>query len=613
MYTQFYGLAEPPFNLTPDSKFLFLSKRHKEALASLMYGVQERKGFIVITGEIGSGKTTLCRALVNDLDATKTKLALILNSFLSDVELLRTINEEFGIESQFNSKKDLIDELNEFALLQNSLGYNIVIIIDEAQNLSPDCLEQIRMLGNLETEKEKLLQIVLTGQPELGETLALPELEQLNQRVTVRYHIEPLNDDEVIQYIRHRLRVARAQVDIEFTPAALRLIQNYAGGIPRKVNLVCDRALLAAYVESTFTIDDRLIRIAIAELEGRSSDAERERPAARIARLESLGAKILIAFMVIVILSAAVAIGLILGNRTLTQKTQQPGGSMRPVLGKASTDPTQRSSRSFIIAYVSPTPEETPASAATPETAAASESPAALVAATTPEGHVSPILYDWVYDGDKIVRVSDPNFSYQASVITWLGLWNMIVDLADIKKYDAETIKKLDLLTFNSPIGLKKTVLRQPLAKLIKFDLPLVLHVPGKKDISPFVVLVNAEDEQWTIADPVYGLRLISPKDLDAAFDEAILLYFDRDELEDVRKGEQSERVKRLQDFLSRRGFYRSEPSGVFDRATDRAIANFQRYYELEATGTLDPLTVALMSSRQMGRHPRLHPSAAED
>jgi general secretion pathway protein A len=636
MYAQFYGLAELPFNLTPDSKFLFLSKRHKEALANLMYGVQERKGFIVITGEIGSGKTTLCRTLVNELDATKTKLALILNSFLTDIELLRTINEEFGIESQFNSKKDLIDELNHFALLQNSLGCNIVIVIDEAQNLSPDCLEQIRMLGNLETEKEKLLQIVLIGQPELGETLSLPELEQLNQRVTVRYHIEPLNDEEVIQYIRHRLSVARAQaeppapqgeVDIEFPSPALRLIQEYSWGIPRKINLVCDRALLAGYVENTSTISDRLVRIAIAELEGRAADAESERSPARVARLESLATKILVAFVSILILSAAVAIGLILANRNLMQKTQprasiirQPGTTppialtrLNPQPPTSQITPTKPAPTLLTTASL-PSGVEASSAVGSPRTSSRGGIPVSAPSpAPTPTAVPTPFIYDWVYDADKIVRVSDPNFSYQASVITWLGLWNMMVDLADMKKYDAKTIKNLDLLTFNSPIGLKKTVLRHPLANLVKYDLPLLLHVPGKDDRSPFVVLVNADGDQWTIADPVYGLRLISQKDLASAYNEAILLYFDRDDLEGVRKGEESERVKRLQEFLRRRGFYRENPSGVFDRATNRAIADFQRYYELEPTGALDTFTVAMITSRQMTGRPRIHTGPAEE
>ena len=232
----------------------------------MLYGIKQRKGFIAITGEIGSGKTTLCRALLNELDPHTTKVALILNSSLSELELLKTINEEFAIRSTFDSKKALVDELNRFLLLQNSQGNNAVIIVDEAQNLSPDCLEQIRMLSNLETETEKLLQIVLIGQPELAYTLNLPALEQLNQRIAVRYHISALSEEEIVHYIRHRLFIAQAKIEIEFTPQALQLIYQYSKGIPRKINLVCDRAMLAAYVEATYTIDARLVRCAIAEL-----------------------------------------------------------------------------------------------------------------------------------------------------------------------------------------------------------------------------------------------------------------------------------------------------------------------------------------------------------
>ena len=187
MYLQFYGFKEAPFNLTPDSKFLFLSHRHQEALAALLFGVQERKGFICLTGEIGCGKTTLCRAMISQLDPEKVKTGVVLNSYLSDVELLKTINEGYGLSGESDSKKSLIDILNAYLIEQFSQGNNVVLIVDESQNLRPETLEQIRMISNLETETAKLIQIIMVGQPELRRTLALPELEQLNQRITVRW------------------------------------------------------------------------------------------------------------------------------------------------------------------------------------------------------------------------------------------------------------------------------------------------------------------------------------------------------------------------------------------------------------------------------------------
>jgi general secretion pathway protein A len=262
MYLEFFGLNEAPFNLTPDPRFLYMSQRHREALASLIYGIKESKGFIVLTGEIGSGKTTLCRAFLHELKHETTNVALILNSYLDDVELLQAINDELGIDSGTRSKKKLIDRLNQFLLEENAKGKTTILIIDEAQNLSTAVLEQIRMLSNLETETSKLIQIALVGQPELNELLNLPSLEQLNQRITVRYHITPLDKTEIYPYIHHRLEVVGAKANIHFTTQALNRIYHLTGGIPRKINLLCDRALLAAYVAGQLLIDANVVATA---------------------------------------------------------------------------------------------------------------------------------------------------------------------------------------------------------------------------------------------------------------------------------------------------------------------------------------------------------------
>ena len=267
MYEYFFGLRERPFNVTADPAFLFLSRRHKEAFSHLIYGIKERKGFLEITGEIGAGKTTLCKALLNCLDQN-TKTALILNPTLSRFELLKTIIRDLGIGAKKKSGSSLIAELNKFLIEQLSYGNNVVLIIDEAQNLSPSLLEQVRLLSNLETEKEKLLQIILVGQPELRDKLRSPGLTQLRQRISVRYHILPLEEDEVQAYIRHRLTVAGENNSVYFSPGANAEIYQYTKGVPRIINIICDKSLLAAYVKETRTIDAALIRQAIQELEG---------------------------------------------------------------------------------------------------------------------------------------------------------------------------------------------------------------------------------------------------------------------------------------------------------------------------------------------------------
>ncbi len=266
MYENFYSLKENPFNITSDPSFFFPSARHEEAFVHLMYGIDTRKGIIVITGEIGTGKTTLCRTLLNRLSA-KTKTALILNPSFSDLQLLQMIIRDLGIVCTKNSKLDLVDAISQFLMQQSMSGNNVAIIIDECQNLNIRQLEQIRLLSNLETEKQKLLQIILVGQPELCEKLKNPALRQLSQRVTVRYHILPLGKDEIKQYILHRLKVAGADPRLTMTPQALEAVYAYSQGTPRIINILCERALLAGFIRETFTISDEIIHSCAKEVQ----------------------------------------------------------------------------------------------------------------------------------------------------------------------------------------------------------------------------------------------------------------------------------------------------------------------------------------------------------
>lgn len=268
MYLEYYKLQEKPFNVTSDPNFLYMSKRHKEAFTYLVYGIKERKGFIEITGEVGTGKTTLCRALLNRLDP-HTKVAFIFNSDLSELQLLQAIVEDLGIKAEKRIKIDLFSKLNSFLIEQLKIGNNVVLILDEAQNLRPKALEQMRMLSNLETEKEKLFQIILVGQPELRDKLNSPNLRQLKQRISIRYHILPLERDEIADYIKHRLYVAGSDGSVKFTEDAIEKIYEYSNGVPRLINVVSDRALLLGFVLETYEIDDKIIERSIEEIEGR--------------------------------------------------------------------------------------------------------------------------------------------------------------------------------------------------------------------------------------------------------------------------------------------------------------------------------------------------------
>lgn len=268
MYEQFYGFRERPFSITPDPRFVFLSHRHQDALAHLLYGIGRggSGGFVQLTGEVGTGKTTLCRLLLERLPE-HTHVALILNPLLSPVELMRAVCRELGVavDDEEASLDRLGQRLNERLLAIHASGERAVLIIDEAQAMSRDALEQVRLLTNLETATDKLLQVILLGQPELRETLAQPSLRQLAQRITARYHLAPLSRAETAEYVRHRVRVAGAP-RCPFTPAALRTLHHVSGGVPRLINIVADRALMAGFVRESERVTPHLVRLAASEV-----------------------------------------------------------------------------------------------------------------------------------------------------------------------------------------------------------------------------------------------------------------------------------------------------------------------------------------------------------
>lgn len=267
MYNEFYGFREAPFNITPDPRFLFFSDKHREAFNHVLFGIRERKGFIQITGEVGAGKTTVCRAILSELGPS-CKTALILNPLITATQMMRTILLELGLEPRRLDRCAYLEILNRFLLEQAEAGNDVVLLIDEAQDLEPELLEQVRLLSNLETDQRKLLQIVLIGQPELREKLDQRGLRQLRQRITVRYHLKPLDRFETERYIHHRLRVAGADGRPSFSPWAIRRVHRYAQGVPRLINAVCDKALLYGYVNGTYELKSRAVGRAIRELEG---------------------------------------------------------------------------------------------------------------------------------------------------------------------------------------------------------------------------------------------------------------------------------------------------------------------------------------------------------
>ncbi len=265
MYQEYFGFDKMPFNTTPDSRFFFPSSKHAEALASLIYAVTERKGFVVITGEVGAGKTTVCRILLNRLEPD-TKVVLITNTNITCDQLFDILCAQLGLDTNGKDKAGSLQMLDAYLLGQLEQGAAVLLIIDEAQNLSSDVLEEVRMLSNLETERDKLLQVVLLGQPELRRRLHLPELRQFRQRIVVTYHLSPLNLQETIQYIFYRLKVAGGIDKVKFTRHAVNEIYDYSKGIPRLINIICDSALLTCFVRGVRIISQRIVEEVVHEL-----------------------------------------------------------------------------------------------------------------------------------------------------------------------------------------------------------------------------------------------------------------------------------------------------------------------------------------------------------
>ena len=364
MYASFFGLKQEPFSIAPDPRYLFMSERHREALAHLLYGVNGGGGFVLLSGEIGAGKTTVCRCFLEQIPR-RTNVAYIFNPKLTVLELLNSVCEEFGIPHRAPGRgedratvKDYLDPLNEFLLKTHAVGQNNVLIIDEAQMLSADVLEQLRLLTNLETNERKLLQIILIGQPELRDLLARPELEQLAQRVIARYHLGALTEAETEAYIRHRLSVSGMTTAMPFDAKAMRRIHQLSRGVPRRINLLCDRALLGAYAGGKGLVDSAIVETAADEVFG--SGAAPGPSALRLGRP---------AWMAISALAALMLIGVV----TLMLRAAPPGAAL------ASATPASAPS-----AAASRTASAARAGAGTPAAAPAASGAAFLTAAELP-------------------------------------------------------------------------------------------------------------------------------------------------------------------------------------------------------------------------------------
>jgi len=575
MYESFFGFTEKPFNITPDPKYLFLSDQHQEAIAHLHYGIDQRGGFVVITGEVGTGKTTLCRYLLNQMD-DRTEGAIIFNPNLSEIELLKAINSDFGIDATMDTKKELIDELNWFLLEERLRGRNMVLIIDEAQSLMPAVLEQIRMLSNIETEKEKLIQIILIGQPQLKRLLARPELEQLNQRVTARYHLNALNRQETCGYIRHRLDIASDGHNIAFEPSAMKAIFKFSRGVPRLINVVCDRALLGAFTAGIHdTIPKKIVKQAIAEVAGprlsRFEGLSLERTAVRLFILPFVltlaavvGWIILTTFGALRVPQNPVIVGAdIIPDAPLKQATATAAATSAASLRAAAPLPVQSGEAAAVAGPVAPVMSEPAA-------------PARFQAYTSVEkDELMALLVSKGYEESRLDAVR-----------SLLALWDMHPELT-IR--DANSVHGLALSQ-----GMRCTELWANFDGLRAANMPCMLEMFIPRELRPrYAVLVELGSERAKI---MYGgeLSVEVPLDLLDEFwlRRAFVFWKDFEHLGEILKmGDYGGPVVWLQSSLQSLGHYEGDLDGVFDEATDKAVRDFQLRNNLLLDGVVGPKT----------------------
>lgn len=663
MYERFFGFEEAPFRLTPDPRYLFLSAKHKEALGHLVYGLEEGAGFVAITGEIGAGKTTLLRSFLSD-PPENARYAYILNPVLSGVELLQEINHELGLREE-GTQRDLLVALNGFLLEQKQEGNQVVLVIDEAQALGGAILEQLRMLSNFETETAKLLQIVLVGQPELRDLLARPDLVQLEQRITVRWHLGPLDREETKQYISHRLATASGgRARRIFTPSGLKAIFAYSQGVPRRINVVCHRALLVAYAQDSTSIGRKIVKQAIEEIE---SPRRREPAVASRRPLPQW---------------AAIAAGLVgaatiggLGVWGATQLARESGDARSGGDRIAASSEAPSASRDVARAldavdttgpaavpvaesgprvalhpltppidepwpagrapepipaayegYAYPRPIAEPAHApvagsdlapsamgdpADPVPMAAAE-PVPLSGPAAGAGAGTGLAADpaWVERAalSDALRQTTPSASAYEAVSGLVRSWN-----ADTLTPAEAASHTLDLPTIAARRGLQYLELSGNLNVLRVLDLPAILELDlGDGSGVHFGMVDRIDDRGVQVHLGQERLHVSHAVLSEVWFGQGHVLWYDVDKLGGVlAQGLAGPEVRRLHGLLADAGVYRGPGGDRFDGATEEAVVEFQRAVHLDADGKVGPMTmIALYGRAAPDRVPHLLPAS---
>ncbi|BBO76909.1 ATPase AAA [Desulfosarcina widdelii] len=491
MYNRFFGFTERPFRLVPNPAFLYLSRMHEEVLAHLNYAAAYGDGFVEVTGEVGTGKTTLCRMFLENLDE-KTEAAYIFNPKLDALQLLKAINDEFGIASDTDSVKALIDRLNTFLLDQKAKGRRVLLLIDEAQNLSPDVLEQLRLLSNLETTTSKLLQIILVGQPELGEMLETGALRQLNQRITLTCHLVPLTFTETRAYIRHRIHVASQNPGLEFTAGAYRSIFRYSGGVPRLINIACDRALLTAYTRNKHRITNPIVKRALRELNRKTTRTAK--PMLLREKL-TLGLLFLLVFLVLGVAADYILFSPVrkkAATPLVHHKIQE-----RPAFSETETPPSPRTDPIEVD-------DSQPATADAPSQEQATTEGVATAAVEPPlssvEAQLPPSTEPRSQEPELIqaITVADEMRSRAGALKAVLKAWNMKTDPRPLEVSDGDTYFRLAAHYNNMEI----VQARGNLNLIRKLNLPAIVEFPHPDGSGiRYLAVTGMSDDEVQLSD----------------------------------------------------------------------------------------------------------------
>jgi general secretion pathway protein A len=583
MYEQFFGLEDEPFRLTPDPRYLFLSAKHAEALAHLRLGLTESSGFVCITGDVGTGKTTLLRAFLSEL-GPDVAAAYALTPPLSALELLRRLCREFGLSADEASQSDLVDALHGYLIAQAEAGRTCVVVLDEAQALSVELLEQVRLLLNLETATRKLLRIVLVGQPQLRKLLLDPNLAQLNQRITLRWHLGPLSYPETVAYLHHRLGVASGgRATRLFTRPALRLLHGVSGGVPRLANMVAHRALLAAFVTRETRVARRSVARAYREIQ--TVPLPGTLTLARRAALVGAGLAIGVSLVAV----GAPRLDRLLAPSPSAALPEPAAGAAPAVAGAvALLDGTVPAGAAPALAAGGPPSVKDPPSGA---------SPSASVTEPTPPSPVS------AADLAQRLAAVDLRASARAATATVLAAWG------ERPLLDDETRLPDDLETVAWRRGLEQLQLTANRSMLRLLDLPALLVVRVDRASEPRYVALTGLDESRVVLSVDGASVAIDPDTLQRMWGgQAHVLWKDFDGLgPTLQPGTRGVAVVQLQELLRRAGATGVEPTGTFDAGTSRAVVEFQRRHRLDADGLVGPLTRIVLYAAGSGlRRPAL-------